>query len=269
MARKLVKTVQDRIDAEQGREGRLVLRQILASGLAEGGGIALDVEQVVADLEGQAERVGVTVQRRARIGIGIAGDRAQAHRAAQQGAGLHRMQAFEVGERKRKGVRVIFRSKDINSLNLPTENMTLTPFRASGRSDVQCLSATHARHAGRACEFGQHRHLPRIALRRGGKHFEGQRLQCIAGKDRGGFVEGHVHGRLASAQGVVVHRRQVVVYQRVAMDQFDRDGGRIQRGLVGTKGTATGVHKQWPHALAAIEHAMPHRRVQPLRGGLR
>ena len=62
-----------------------------------------------------------------------------------------------------------------------------------------------------------------------------QRLQGIAGEDRGGFVEGDVHGRPAAAQGVVVHRRQVVVHQRIGVDQFHRDRGRIQRAVVGAE----------------------------------
>src|SRR5690606_37063337 len=55
------------LDADQCREGGLVLRDVLAGGLAQGGALALDVEQVVADLEGEAERVGVGVQAEAVI----------------------------------------------------------------------------------------------------------------------------------------------------------------------------------------------------------
>ena len=38
------------------------------------------------------------------------------------------------------------------------------------------------------------------------QHFEGERLQRVAGEDRGGFVEGAMTGRPAAAQIVVVHR---------------------------------------------------------------
>src|SRR3546814_15165178 len=47
---------------DQRGEGGLVLLRVLAGGLAEGGAVAFDVEQVVADLEGQAERVGEAVE---------------------------------------------------------------------------------------------------------------------------------------------------------------------------------------------------------------
>src|SRR3546814_4631224 len=47
---------------------------------AEGGAVAFDVEQVVADLEGQAERVGEAVEAFARPCVDAGRDRAQPHR---------------------------------------------------------------------------------------------------------------------------------------------------------------------------------------------
>ena len=51
------------VDAELGDEGGLAERRILAGRLAERRGVALDVEQVVGDLEGFAERAAVIVER--------------------------------------------------------------------------------------------------------------------------------------------------------------------------------------------------------------
>src|SRR5690606_17593340 len=82
-------------DADQRRERGLVLFRVLAGGLAEGRAVALDVEQVVADLEGQAERVGEAVQALAGRRVDAGGNRAQAYRRAQQRAGLERVQALE------------------------------------------------------------------------------------------------------------------------------------------------------------------------------
>ena len=53
-----------------------------------------------------------------------------------------------------------------------------------------------------------------------------------------------MHGRLAAAQGVVVHRRQVVVHERVGVHQFDRGGGRVEHGLVGAERGAGRVDVQ-------------------------
>ena len=46
-----------------------------------------------------------------------------------------------------------------------------------------------------------------------GDNVERQRQQAVAGEDRRRLVEGAVHRRLAAAQIVVVHRRQVVMDQ--------------------------------------------------------
>ncbi len=57
---------------------------------------------------------------------------------------------------------------------------------------------------------------------------ERQHLQRVAGQDGGGLVERAMTGRPAAAQVVVVHRRQVVVHQRVGVDQLD-GAGRAHR----------------------------------------
>ena len=57
-----------------------------------------------------------------------------------------------------------------------------------------------------------------------GQHLEGAGLQRVAGQDGGGFVEGLVAARLAAAQVVVVHGRQVVVHQRIGVQHFDGGG---------------------------------------------
>ena len=57
-----------------------------------------------------------------------------------------------------------------------------------------------------------------------GEHFERERLQSIAGEDRGRLVELPVRRRAAAPQIVVVHRRQIVVHERVGVDQLDGGG---------------------------------------------
>ena len=66
---------------------------------------------------------------------------------------------------------------------------------------------------------------------------EGEGEQGVAGQDRGRLVEGEVQGRAAAAHRVVVHRRQIVMHQRVAMDAFERAGGGQRVGLVHAKQT--------------------------------
>jgi len=59
---------------------------------------------------------------------------------------------------------------------------------------------------------------------------EGERQQGIAGEDRGGVVIGLVQRGPAPAQIAVVHRRQIVMDQRIAVDAFQRGAGQ-QSGL--------------------------------------
>ena len=66
------------------------------------------------------------------------------------------------------------------------------------------------------------------STRSGGERLVGEqvakrlRVESVAGEDRHVLAELHVAGGRAPAQLVVVHRRQVVVDQRVGVDQLDR-----------------------------------------------
>ena len=53
------------------------------------------------------------------------------------------------------------------------------------------------------------------------EHFKSQRQQRIAGKNRHRFTESFVTRRPSSAQIVIVQRRQIVMNQRVGVDQFE------------------------------------------------
>ena len=140
---------------------------------------------------------------------------------------------------------------------------------------VDGLAAGHALAAGRPC---QQAHQPRLHGSRdvrlvGHQQFEGQRLQRVAGQQRIGLAELHVHGGLATAQHVVVHAGQVVVHERIGMDQFDRTG-RAQRRLAdggARRGErrhrfARGQHQQRSKALAPIEHRITHGLAEQHRG---
>ncbi len=67
-----------------------------------------------------------------------------------------------------------------------------------------------------------------------------------------------VAGRPAAPQVVVVHARQVVVHQRVGVDQLDRRGRAIRAARVATPRPRPRVDQQRPHALAAAEHRVAH-----------
>lgn len=128
-------------------------------------------------------------------------------------------------------------------MRVPRPKTDSDPIFLPRRREIERLSAAHAIRAGCGGKLTQHRDHALRRLRRVRQHRKRQRLQRIASEDRGGLVEGDMHGRLAAAQRVVVHRRQVVVDQRVGMDQFDRDCGSAKRLRRGAAGMARGMHQ--------------------------
>ena len=135
----------------------------------------------------------------------------------------------------------------------------------SGGIDIQRLAAAHAGGTGGVCQRLQAVHAQCCRQWCLGQQAEGAGLQGVPGQDRGGFVEGDVGGGFATAQGIVVHRRQVVVHQRIGMDQFHRHRGRVEPFRLSAEQLASGIDQQRTHALATAEDGMAHGLVQPLR----
>ena len=94
---------------------------------------------------------------------------------------------------------------------------------------------------------------------------EGEGEQAVAGEDGGRLVEFPVRGRLAAPQLVIVHGRQIVMHQRVAMHAFERRA-RHQRVLPRhvEQGRAFD-HQERPKPLAAAEARIAHGLEQPRR----
>ena len=93
---------------------------------------------------------------------------------------------------------------------------------------------------------------------------EGERQQGVSGQDRCPFIEGLPHGRPAAAHLVVVHGRQVVMRERIAVDAFDRRRG-VDRalGCEPEKGRRFDDEKR-PQPLAAAERGMADGARKPL-----
>lgn len=135
----------------------------------------------------------------------------------------------------------------------------------AGGIDVQRLATAHAGRAGGMGQGLQARHAQCRRQRRIGQQAERTGLQGVTGENGGGFVEGNVGGGLATAQSVVVHGRQVVVHQRVGVDQLHRHRCGIKLVQRGAEHLAGGIDQQGAHALAATKYGIAHRLVQPLR----
>ncbi len=94
------------------------------------------------------------------------------------------------------------------------------------------------------------------------QNVKGQRLQCVTGKDSGRLVIGTVTAGLAASQVIVVHGRQVIVDQRVGMDQFNRCRRCVECFRVGANGPPTGVDQGGANAFATAQHGVTHGLVQ-------
>jgi hypothetical protein len=67
---------------------------------------------------------------------------------------------------------------------------------------------------------------------------EGHRLEGIAGQNRSGFVELTMASGPSSPQVVIIHRGQIVMDQRVAVDHFQSAGVSHGRFEISTQGFA-------------------------------
>ena len=187
------------VRSEQAHEGGLSGCGVLAHGLAEIGLRAFVIEQVVGDLEGEPDAGGVVAKCRARHAVFLRENSPRLARKSEEGAGLEPLQLDHLVEGKLLAL----------------------------RRKVDCLPPRHSLAAGsprqRTSEFGTHRSVGMTGRRR--HRLEGEREQGIADQDRCRLVEGDMAGRLAAAKVVVVHRRQVVMDERIGVHHLDGGGG--------------------------------------------
>ena len=132
----------------------------------------------------------------------------------------------------------------------------------SARGDVAVLAADHPAHAGRLRELASARECWRARPLVVAEEADRLGEEAVAGEDRDVLAVDDVRRRPAAAQLVVVHRRQVVVDQRVGVDELDRRRGRQHLGRVvaGRARRRQAEHRADP--LAAGEQRVAHRLVE-------
>ena len=94
------------------------------------------------------------------------------------------------------------------------------------------LPGDHARRPRRPGQLADQLHRQRRIVHPVGEDLEGERQEAVARQNRGRLVKGLVAGRPAAPQIVVVHRRQIVVDERIGVDHLDRGGGDPCVGVV-------------------------------------
>ena len=105
-------------------------------------------------------------------------------------------------------------------------------------------------------------HARRLALLRGQQEPERLGVERVAGEDRDVLAELTWQVGPPAAQVVVVHRREVVVDQRVGVDQLDRRRERQHVARVALRRAGGRERQHRADALAAGEQAVAHRLLQ-------
>jgi hypothetical protein len=100
----------------------------------------------------------------------------------------------------------------------------------------------------------------------GRQDLERERLHRVAGEHRLGDAVADVDRRLAAPEDIVVHARQIVVDERIGVDQLDRAGGTERGAVIAVDRVGGGEHEQRPQPLAAVEDGIAHRIAEASRG---
>ena len=246
------------LEAVDGGPGGLDAGRVLAGGLAKLLGRLRHVEDVVDDLEGEADLFAECAQSRdgrdPHLGIEMWGTRIcgqTVESAADDAGGDERAGLGAVdGLDQFGGGRDAF---GLDVYHLATDH-------SGGKSGVNLAGATDS---GADCD-GDLAHDPHHGIGwRGelGDGLEGERLERVAGQDRDGLAEGDVACGLAAAQVVVVQRGQIVVDQRVGVQHLQRGAERVDAcgQLAGSRDHSRGLHaKNGAQPLSAGEDAVAH-----------
>ena len=215
------------VDTVEGHKRRLAGLLVLASGLAQRRCIGGHVEKVIGKLERKPDRRAEFGERFLLLRRTAADDGACLAGKTDQRAGLHRLQGDNAGL-----VRLDLFGGKIERLT--TGHATKT---CSTRQSAHQTDADFGRQLG--CLIGD--------------DVESQGQQAVAGKNSGGFVKGAVDRRLTATQIIVVHRRQIVVDQRIAMDAFERCRNAQGRFVVRTEESGAFQDQERANTLAAIQ----------------
>ena len=238
-----------RFEPDNRGKCQLAAFHILADPLADRGLGALRVEDVVGDLEGEPEG---PAKRRKHGELIVAGRHRQATQfqgSTEQCAGLAPVDPFQ--PRHLLGGRGCRQIADPPAFRRQIVGLPAHERLAAGRP---------CQHEAAACG-GRGRHALRECLK-------GQSLQGITAEDGGRLVKLAVAGGPASAEVIIIHRRQVIMHERVGVDHLNGQGrrrGRFPRLLARSPRTVARAcgrgpeHQGRPQPLAGRQQGIPHR----------
>ncbi len=192
------------------------------------------VEDVVPDLESQTQIVTEALKGRAQA-FGPGGWK----RSQLNGSGDEKTRLMEVdaGEESRVDL----------------------PRRESGKPEIETLAAdepTPSRGAGEEADHAEPDGFPGARIL--GEDLERQGLQGVAHKDRRRLIERPVATRPSAPHVIVVHRRQIVVDERVGVHTLDGTRGGIQSLERESERVGGGVDQKGSKTLAAAQKSVGH-----------
>jgi len=219
------------LDAEDGRVGGFRGFDVFARGFAELFGGLSNVENVVDDLEGEAEGLSECGERIEAGRSGVRAHGAEADAGGEQRGGLAAMDVFEFGA--------------VDLLPLA--------FQIGDLSTDQPLAA------GSRGQFGDEGMGLVTRGRLGfGEDLEGHGEQGVAGENGDAFAIDLVRGGPAPAQVVVVHAREIVVDEGIRVDALDGAGGRQGAFDRAAAGLGGGESQNGPEPLSTSKDAVAH-----------
>ena len=125
---------------------------------------------------------------------------------------------------------------------------------------IQNLSGNHpVKRTGGTRQQKRQFNFFRIGNRRRVQNFKRVSQQPVAGKYRRRFVKSPMTGRLTAAQVVVIHRRQIVMYQGIGVKHFQRRGNRKRRFIIHAEQPGRFMQQKRAQTLAAIQNTITHR----------
>ena len=133
--------------------------------------------------------------------------------------------------------------------------------------EVEHLPSHHAAETGCARQFCNERNSYRwIGMHVRSCHdVERQRKKCVADEDCRCLVEGFVYRRSPAPQIVIVHCRQIVVNQRIAMHELERGAGCQCARTCGSEHSGSLDKQERSQAFAAIQRRVAHGGDKPRR----
>ena len=125
---------------------------------------------------------------------------------------------------------------------------------------IQNLSGNHpVKRTGGTRQQKRQFNFFRIGNRRRVQNFKRVSQQPVAGKYRRRFVKSPMTGRLTAAQVVVIHRRQIVMNQRIAMHHFQSHRDAQRSVFFNTEQISTLHDQKRPQTFPAGQHGITHR----------